>query len=57
MVMIMKIKAACRLNLRNEMNIDNYLNYPEETTTEVELTDQDIIDLVTHEDMEVDDVL
>ena len=31
------------------MNIDNYLNYPEETTTEVELTDQEIIDLVTHE--------
>ncbi|CAG8626907.1 984_t:CDS:2, partial [Paraglomus occultum] len=37
--------------------IDNYLDYPEETITEVELTDQEIIDLVTHEVKGVENVV
>src|SRR5436190_24367415 len=44
------------LNLRNEMNIETYINYPEETITEVTLTDREIIDLVTYEVEDVENV-
>ncbi|CAG8670552.1 2938_t:CDS:1 [Ambispora gerdemannii] len=40
------------LHLRNEMNIEEYINYPEERSTEEVLTDQEILDLVTYQEAE-----